>query len=157
MPSLDAVPDLDSIRRASERLAPYIHRTPLLSSRTLDGLCGGSVVLKAENLQKVGAFKIRGALNAMLQLDGVAKERGVVTHSSGNHAQALARAGQILGVPVCVVMPRTAPAIKRAATEGYGATVVPCEPTLADREATVERLIAEHGYALVHPFDNWHV
>ena len=157
MPSLDAAPDLDAIRRASERLAPYIHRTPLLSSRTLDAMTGGSVVLKAENLQKVGAFKIRGALNAMLQLDGAAKERGVVTHSSGNHAQALARAGQILGVPVCVVMPRTAPAIKRAATEGYGATVVPCEPTLADREATVERLIAEHGYALIHPFDNWHV
>ena len=157
MPIAEAPPDLDSVRRASERLAPYIHRTPLLSSRTLDGITGGSVVLKAENLQKVGAFKIRGALNAMLQLDDDAKARGVVTHSSGNHAQALARAGQILGVPVVVVMPRTAPAIKRAATEGYGATIVPCEPTLADREANVDRLIAEHGYTLVHPFDNWHV
>lgn len=155
--STAAEPDLDSVRRASERLAPYIHRTPLLSSRTLDGITGGSVVLKAENLQKVGAFKIRGALNAMLQLDDAAKDRGVVTHSSGNHAQALARAGQILGVPVCVVMPRTAPAIKRAATEGYGGTIVPCEPTLAAREETVDRLIAEHGYTLVHPFDNWHV
>lgn len=150
-------PTLDSVRLASERLAPYIHRTPLLSSRTLDGVVGGSVVLKAENLQKVGAFKIRGALNAMLQLDDDAKARGVVTHSSGNHGQALACAGRILGVPVSVVMPRTAPAIKRAATEGYGASVVPCEPTLADREATVDRLVAERGYTLIHPFDNWHV
>ena len=153
----EVAPTLDSIRRASERLARYIHRTPVLSSRTLDERSGAWVVLKAENLQKVGAFKIRGALNAMLQLDDEAKMQGVVTHSSGNHAQALALAGQILGVPVCVVMPRTAPAIKRAATEGYGASVVPCEPTLADREATVERLIAEHDYTLVHPFDNWHV
>jgi threonine dehydratase len=157
MTNPDTPPDLDSIRRASERLARYIHKTPVISSRTLDERTGAWVVLKAENLQKVGAFKIRGALNAMLQLGEEAKARGVVTHSSGNHAQALALAGQILGVPVCVVMPRTAPAIKRAATEGYGATVVPCEPTLAAREAAVERLIAEHGYTLVHPFDNWHV
>jgi threonine dehydratase len=157
MTGTDAPPDLDAIRRASERLAPYIHRTPVLSSRTLDGICGGSVVLKCENFQKVGAFKIRGAMNALLQLDEESKARGVVTHSSGNHAQALALAGRTLGVPVCVVMPRTAPAIKRAATEGYGARVVPCEPTLAARESTVESLIAKHGYALVHPFDDWRV
>jgi len=157
MPITCALPDLDSIRLASERLAPWIHRTPVLSSRTLDAICGGSVVLKAENFQKVGAFKIRGAMNALLQLDPDASSRGVVTHSSGNHAQALALAGQLLGVRVCVVMPRTAPAIKKAATQGYGAAIVPCEPTLAAREATVADLIASEGFTLIHPFDNWHV
>ncbi len=150
-------PDLDAIERASARLAPWIHRTPVLTSRTLDALTGGTIFLKAENLQKIGAFKIRGAMNALLQLDEASCAKGVVTHSSGNHAQALALAGKQLGVPVCVVMPRTAPVIKKQATEGYGAKVVPCEPTLASREETVERLIAEHGYTLVHPFDNWHV
>lgn len=153
----DAPPDLESIRRAAERLAPWIHRTPVLTSRTLDAACGGTVILKAENFQKVGAFKIRGAMNALMCLDDESKSRGVVTHSSGNHAQALARAGQWLGVPVTVVMPSTAPAIKRAATEGYGATVVPCEPTLASRESTVASLMAEHGYVLIHPFDDWRV
>ena len=157
MTNLDTPPDLESIRLAAERLAPWIHRTPVLSSRTLDAISGGTVVLKAENFQKVGAFKIRGAMNALLQLDDEARSRGVVTHSSGNHAQALARAGQLLGVPVTVVMPSTAPAIKRAATEGYGATVVACEPTLAARESTVAALIEAHGFALIHPFDDWRV
>jgi threonine dehydratase len=128
-----------------------------MTSRTLDARCGGTVFLKAENFQKVGAFKIRGAMNALLQLPEADRARGVVTHSSGNHAQALAQAGQWLGVPVYVVMPRTAPEIKRAATEGYGATVVPCEPTLAARESTVADLIDRHGYTLVHPFDDWNV
>lgn len=145
------------IRAAAERIGPWAHRTPVLTSRALDERCGGSIRLKCENFQRVGAFKFRGAMNAVLQLDDDARRRGVVTHSSGNHAQALALAGKLAGVPACVVMPRTAPAIKRAATEGYGAKVVPCEPTLADREATVERLIAAHGYELVHPYDDWRV
>ena len=157
MTNPDTPPDLESIRQAAERLAPWIHRTPVLSSRTLDAISGGTVLLKAENFQKVGAFKIRGAMNALLQLDDESRARGVITHSSGNHAQALARAGQLLGVPVTVVMPSTAPAIKRAATEGYGATVVPCEPTLAARESTVAALIEAHGFALIHPFDDWRV
>ncbi len=142
---------------ALERLKPWVHRTPVLTSRTIDALCGAQVVFKCENFQRVGAFKFRGAMNAVLRLSESERAAGVVTHSSGNHAQALALAGQLAGVPVCVVMPRTAPAVKRAATEGYGARVVPCEPTLADREATVQRLQAEHGYALVHPFDDWRV
>jgi threo-3-hydroxy-L-aspartate ammonia-lyase len=149
--------DVDDIRAASERLAPWIHRTPVMTSRTLDGRCGGSIFLKAENFQKVGAFKIRGAMNALLQLGEAERARGVVTHSSGNHGQALAQAGLWLGVPVTVVMPSTAPGIKRAATEGYGATVVLCEPTLAARESTVADQIARHGYSLIHPFDNWDV
>jgi len=147
----------EDIRAAADRLAPWIHRTPVLTSRTLDARCGGSVFLKCENFQKVGAFKIRGATNALLRLGDAERARGVVTHSSGNHGQALAQAGRWLGVPVTVVMPRTAPAIKRAATEGYGATVVPCEPTLAAREAAVADLIARHGSTLVHPFDDWSV
>ena len=149
--------DADDIRAASERLAPWIHRTPVMTSRTLDGRCGGSVFLKCENFQKVGAFKIRGAMNALLQLGEVERVRGVVTHSSGNHGQALAQAGRWLGVPVTVVMPRTAPEIKRLATAGYGATVVPCEPTLAARESTVAALIDRHGLTLIHPFDDWRV
>ncbi len=155
--STDAMPGLDEIRAASDRLAPWIHRTPVMTSRTLDEVCGGSVFLKCENFQKVGAFKIRGATNALLRLDEAGRARGVITHSSGNHAQALAQAGRWLGVPVTVVMPRNAPSIKRAATEGYGATVVPCEPTLAAREAAVADLIGRHGYTLVHPFDDWDV
>lgn len=148
---------LDDIRAATDRLAPWAHRTPVLTSRTLDERTGASVFLKCENFQRIGAFKFRGAMNALLVLDDDAKRRGVVTHSSGNHAQAVALAGKLLGVPVCVVMPRTAPAVKREATEGYGAKIVSCEPTLADREATVGRLIAEYGYHLVHPFDDWSV
>lgn len=148
---------LDEIRAAAGRIAPWAHVTPVLTSRTLDTRCGGRVFLKCENFQKVGAFKFRGAMNAVQQLTPAERAAGVITHSSGNHAQALALAGSLAGVPVCVVMPRSAPAVKRAATEGYGARVVPCEPTLADREATVARLMAEHGYALVHPFDDWRV
>jgi len=149
--------DLEQIRQAAARLAPWVRRTPVLTSRTLDERTGAAVFLKCENFQRIGAFKFRGAMNALLTLDDDAKRRGVVTHSSGNHAQALALAGKRLGVPVCIVMPRTAPAVKRQATEGYGAEVVSCEPTLADREATVSRLIAERGYHLVHPYDDWNV
>jgi len=115
------------------------------------------VFLKCENLQKVGAFKFRGAMNAVLQLGDAERGRGVITHSSGNHAQALALAGRLLAIPVTVVMPRTAPAVKRAATEGYGARIVFCEPTFASREGTVAALIERHGFTLVHPFNDWNV
>lgn len=142
---------------AAQRLQPWAHRTPVLTSSTLDTLSGAHLFFKCENLQRVGAFKFRGAMNAVLQLSDSDRASGVITHSSGNHAQALALAGQLANVPVCVVMPHTAPAVKRAATQGYGARVVPCEPTLADREATVERFQSQHGYTLIHPFDNWHV
>lgn len=147
----------EDILAAAERIAPWIHRTPVMTSRTLDERSGATVFLKCENLQRVGAFKFRGAVNALLQLDEAGRRAGVVTHSSGNHAQALALAGKLLGVPVTVVMPRTAPAVKRQATEGYGARVVPCEPTLADREATVIAEIEKHGLTLVHPFNDWNV
>jgi threonine dehydratase len=151
------VPIGDECARAMERLAPWVHRTPVLRSQTLDKRCGGSVFLKCENFQRSGAFKFRGAMNSVLQLTDAERGAGVVTHSSGNHAQALALAGQLLRVPVCVVMPNTAPAVKRQATEGYGARVVLCEPTLSARETTVAELIVRHNYTLVHPFDDWRV
>lgn len=147
----------EAVAAAAARIAPHAHVTPVLTCATIDRLAGASLFFKCENFQKVGAFKFRGACNAVLQLSDDERRRGVVTHSSGNHAQALALAGRLAGVPVCVVMPTTAPAVKRAATEGYGARVVPCAPTLADREATVAREIEAHGYALVHPYDDWRV
>ena len=149
--------DVDEVKAAVERLKPWAHLTPVLTSGALDERCGGSVFLKCENFQRVGAFKFRGAMNAVLQLTEVERAAGVVTHSSGNHAQALALAGKLLGVPVTIVMPRTAPAVKRAATEGYGARIVTCEPTLAAREAAVAIEIERHGLTLVHPYDDWRV
>jgi threonine dehydratase len=154
---IDIPIDESQVREAAERLAPWAHVTPVMTSRTLDARAGSSVFLKCENLQRVGAFKFRGAMNALLQLDDEAKGRGVVTHSSGNHGQALALAGSLLGVPVTVVVPRTAPAIKQAAMAGYGATIRLCEPTLAAREAAVAEEVAAKGLTLIHPFDNWDV
>jgi threo-3-hydroxy-L-aspartate ammonia-lyase len=157
-PEIPAVPiGVDDIRQAAERLAPWVHRTPVMTSKALDARCGGSVFLKCENFQKVGAFKFRGAMNAVLQLSDAERQAGVITHSSGNHAQALALAGRLLGVPVTVVMPRTAPAVKRAATEGYGARIVLCEPTISSREETVAAEIERHAFVLVHPFNDWNV
>jgi threonine dehydratase len=155
---IPAVPiGFDDILRAAERLEPWVHQTPVLTSRTLDERSGARVFLKCENFQRVGAFKFRGAMNALLLLDEAQKAKGVVTHSSGNHAQALALAGQLLGVPVTIVMPRTAPAVKRAATEGYGARIVLCEPTLQSRELTVAAEIRRLDLTLVHPFNDWNV
>ncbi len=147
----------EAVREAAKRIAPWAHRTPVMTSRALDERSGGRAFLKCENFQKVGAFKFRGAMNAVLQLGDDERRAGVITHSSGNHAQALALAGKLHGVPVTVVMPRNAPAVKRAATEGYGARIVFCEPTFQSREDTVAAEIARHGFALVHPFDDWNI
>ena len=154
---MDIPVDLETIRAAATRIAPYAVRTPVLTSHSLDKASGASVFLKCENFQKIGAFKFRGAMNAVLLLDDSQKKRGVITHSSGNHGQALAKAGQMMGVPVCVVMPSTAPAVKRRATEDFGAIVELCEPTQQARESTVQRLIDQHGYEMVHPFNDWRV
>jgi threonine dehydratase len=148
---------IEDIRQVAERIAPWVHRTPVMTCRALDVRCGASVFLKCENFQKVGAFKFRGAINAIGQLSDADRRAGVITHSSGNHAQAVALAGQLLGVGVTVVMPRTAPGVKRAATEGYGARIVTCEPTFASREETVAGEITRHGFTLVHPFNDWNV
>jgi threonine dehydratase len=155
--SADVMIGAPDIAAAADRLRPHVHRTPVLTSRSINECVGGQVFFKCENLQRVGAFKFRGAMNAVLQLSEADKKRGVVTHSSGNHAQALALAGRLAGVPVCVVMPRTAPAVKREATQGYGAQIVACEPTQQAREAAVAEQVAKHGYVLVHPYDDWRV
>ena len=145
---------IDSIREAAARIATHAHRTPILTSATLDAMAGRPLLFKAEIFQKVGAFKFRGAMNAVSRLDESVAVRGVVTHSSGNHAQALALAARLRGIPAWIVMPKGAPAIKRRAVEGYGAEVVECENTLEARESTAARLVAETGGTLIPPFDH---
>ncbi len=147
-----APPTIDDIRAAAERIRPWAHRTPVLTCAGLDRMVGASLFFKCENLQKVGAFKFRGATNAVLSLPDGDAARGVVTHSSGNHAAALALAARNRGIAAHIVMPRTAPAVKRAAVAGYGARITFCEPTLADREATVRDIVNATGAELVHPY-----
>lgn len=145
---------LDDIRAAHGRIVPFIHRTPVLRSRQLDRLLGATVHCKGEHLQKVGAFKARGALNAVLQLDARQASRGVATHSSGNHAQGLAYAAAIRGLPCWIVMPTTAPDVKRQAVRDYGATIVDCAPTLAAREARLAEVVADTGAHVVPPYND---
>src|SRR5437868_2992207 len=141
--------DLRDVQDAARRLAGLAHRTPVATCATLDRLAGRSLFFKCEHLQKAGAFKFRGACNAVLKLDEDVAGRGVVTHSSGNHAQALALAAKLRGIPALVVMPRTASPVKRRAVEEYGGRVIECEPTLAAREATAAAVLAETGGTLV--------
>ena len=142
------------IEQAHERIRPHAHRTPVLRCGTFERRFGGELYFKCENLQKVGAFKFRGAMNAVSQLSAEQRERGVTTHSSGNHAQALALAARIAGTRARIVMPRTAPAVKLAAVRGYGAEVILCEPTLKARETTTAEVIEETGAVLVHPYND---
>jgi threonine dehydratase len=146
--------DLADVRSAAEVIGPYIHRTPVLRSATLEARCGAEVYFKCENLQRAGAFKFRGACHVVMTLSDEAAARGVVTHSSGNHAQALALAARLRGIAATIVMPRGAPEVKRRAVEGYGATVVTCEPTLADRERCAEQIVQATGGCLVHPYND---
>lgn len=145
------------IQHAAQRLESHAHRTPVITSRTFNDRVGASVFLKCENLQRGGAFKFRGAFNTISQLSDQAKSRGVITYSSGNHAQAVAIVSQLLGIKATIVMPNNAPQIKRTATEGYGATVVEYDPTQADRKALAEELAAEHGYVIIPPYDHPHI
>ena len=146
--------DLAAVRTAAARTAGVVHRTPVMTCETLDRLAGRRFYFKCENLQKVGAFKYRGATNAVRRLTDAEAARGVVTHSSGNHAQALALAARVCGIPAYIVMPKTAPAVKKAAVEGYGGIVTLCEPTLAAREETAAALVAKTGATLIPPFDH---
>lgn len=145
---------LTDIRQAAHLIAPLIHRTPVLTSQTLDRLAGCQLFFKCENFQKAGAFKMRGAANAVLLLTDAERRLGVATHSSGNHGQALARAAQQAGCPAYVVMPRTAPEVKQRAVEGYGAEIIRCEPTLAARESTLQAVVHRTGAHFVHPYNN---
>jgi len=149
-----AAPTLADVRQAADRIRPHAHRTPILTSSSVDARVGANVFFKCENFQKVGAFKFRGACNAVLALDGAEASRGVATHSSGNHAQALALAARLRGVPAFVVMPSTSAEVKRAAVAGYGARITLCEPTLAAREETLARVMAETGATAIHPYND---
>lgn len=144
----------DDILTAQLRLQGHAHVTPIVTSRTLDARVGASVFLKCENLQRVGAFKFRGAFNAISQLSPAQQAAGVITYSSGNHAQAVALVCQLLGIKATIVMPHNAPATKKAATLGYGATVVEYNPAEADRQAIALELAQRHGYTVIPPYDH---
>ncbi|MDR3564564.1 MAG: threo-3-hydroxy-L-aspartate ammonia-lyase [Negativicutes bacterium] len=144
----------EKVLAAAERLDGVAHKTPVMTSRLLDKHSGNTIFLKCENLQRMGAFKFRGAYNAVSSLPPDVRQRGIVTYSSGNHAQAVALTGQLLGVPVTVVMPSDAPAVKFAATKAYGASVVPYDRAKVAREAVAQQFIDKYGYTLIPPFDH---
>ncbi|ASZ14995.1 pyridoxal-phosphate dependent enzyme [Chitinophaga pendula] len=148
---------LNDIRQAHDRIRPFIHRTPVMTNTFINELTGAEIYFKCENFQKIGAFKARGGLNAVLQLADKGTAKSIVTHSSGNHAQAIAYAARQVGLPAYIVMPRTAPIVKKQAVIDYGASVIECEPTLEAREAGVEAIISSEGAHMIHPFDNDHV
>ena len=143
------------LSEAADRIRPHIHRTPLLSSEILSHKWEVDVRFKCEQFQKVGAFKARGAMNAALMLSDSERNRGLCTHSSGNHGQAVAWAAKKLGVPSVVVMPSNAPRIKKEAVIGYGAEVISCEPTMESRESTLQKVVEDRGMTFIHPYDQW--
>ncbi len=149
-----SLPGLAEIEQAARRIAAHAHRTPVLRSRSLDAMAGAELLFKCENFQRAGAFKFRGACNAVWSLTDAVAQRGVVTHSSGNHGAALALAAQTREIPAHVVVPEGAVASKVAAIEAYGATLHRCAPTLAAREAAAERVRDETGASLIHPYTN---
>ena len=148
---------LDDVRAAARRIEPYVHRTPVFTSAYLDEESGARLFFKCENLQKVGAFKMRGATNFVLQLSSAQAARGVVTHSSGNHGQAVAAAARARGVAATVVMPRSSAAVKREAVAGYGARVVPCADGDEARAAAAQRVVEQEGATLIHPYGHPHI
>jgi threonine dehydratase len=147
----------ESISQAHKRIKPFIEHTPVLTSSSLNEMAGCQLFFKCENFQKVGAFKARGAINAALKLSDEERKNGLATHSSGNHAQAIARAGKILNVKSYIVMPRTAPEIKKRGVRGYGGDIFECEPTLQAREETLAQVIKKTGASEIHPFNNYNV
>ena len=153
MQTLDT-PDLDSIRKAADRIRGHAHLTPILTSSAIDELLGCSLFFKCENLQKIGAFKFRGALNAVMSLDDDTAKGGIVTHSSGNHGAAIALAARIRGIDAHVVMPASANVAKKRAVAAYGATIVECGPTLADRDQRLTQLVEQLGAHVIHPFND---
>ncbi len=148
------IPTLDDIISAAHRIQQQVHHTPIFSSRQLDDLCNAHIHFKCENFQRVGAFKFRGASNAVLSLTDAEAKPGVVTHSSGNHAQALALAAKMRNIPAYIVMPENAPEVKRNAVAGYGATIRLCKPTLEDREKTAAQVVKETSATFIHPYDD---
>ena len=150
-------PTKEIIEDAAKRIAPFVHRTPVLSSHSINEMFGMSIFLKCENFQKIGAFKYRGATNAVLMLSADEKKNGVATHSSGNHAQALALAAKINGLKAYIVMPENSSLVKMNAVKGYGAEVITCAPNQKAREDTLAEVIRKTGAILVHPYNNYSI
>src|SRR6478672_9374668 len=151
------LPTFGDVESAARQIEGVAHRTPVVSSRTIDARTGAELFFKCENLQRAGAFKFRGAYNALSRLSADERRRGVVTFSSGNHAQAIALAGQVLDIPRVIVMPSDAPSVKKIATEGYGGEVILCDRDREDREAIGRRLAQERGLTLIPPYDHPHI
>lgn len=151
------IPQFEDIVRAHERINPFIHHTPVLTSQSINSITGGDLYFKCENLQKAGAFKFRGACNAVFSLSDQEAAKGVCTHSSGNHGAALALAARMRGVPAYIVMPETAPEIKKKAVSGYGAQITFCKPTLEARESTLAEIASRTGAMEIHPYANFQV
>jgi threonine dehydratase len=151
------LPTYEDVVTAHGLIRSQVHRTPVMTSRSINAITGGDLYFKCENLQKVGAFKFRGACNAVFSLSAEEAARGVATHSSGNHAAALALAARMRGIPAYIVMPRTSPEIKKSAVAGYGGRITLCEPTLQARESTLQEVVRQTGAVEVHPYDNFYV
>jgi len=151
------IPDLPIIKAAAERIRPYVHLTPVLTSESLNRMLNATLFFKCENFQKAGAFKSRGACNVVFSLPEDLIEKGVATHSSGNHAQALARAAGIRGCKAYIVMPETAPRVKVEAVKGYGGNITFCKPTLASREETLRRVVERTGATEIHPYNDYRI
>lgn len=154
---MNRVPTQDDLLQAHERIKSFVHETSVMTSGSIDAIAGCQIFFKCENFQKIGAFKARGAMNAVLNLSEDERKKGVATHSSGNHAQALARAAKIMGVQAHIVMPRTAPEIKKKGVRAFGGIITECDPTLEAREATLARVVSETGATEIHPFNNYDV
>lgn len=148
------IPNFDDVRQAHDRIKPHIHHTPVLTSDYFDAKTGAKLFFKCENFQKAGAFKVRGASNAVFGLDEAAAAKGVATHSSGNHALSLSYAAGRRGIPCTVVMPKTAPQAKKDAVRGYGGTIIECEPSTSSREAVFAEVVAKTGAEFVHPYND---
>ncbi len=154
---MNRFPTLNKIQQAAARIKPHAHRTPVLMCQTINNMLDAELFFKCENFQKVGAFKFRGACNTVLSLRSAQAKNGVATHSSGNHAQALALAAKIRGIPAYIVMPKNAPAVKIAAVEGYGAKITFCEPTLTARETNLTKVVEKTDAEFVHPYNDYRV
>ncbi len=154
---LEHLPTLADIRETHGAIAHMIHRTPVLTCQSIDELTGVSLFFKCENFQKIGAFKMRGAASASLRLSDADKQKGLTTHSSGNHAQAVALSAKLLGVSAYIVMPENAPAIKKAGVKSYGGQIITCESTIEAREQTLKQVQSETGATFIHPYDDYNV
>lgn len=157
LPRITTIPTAAELLQTAAAITPLIHRTPVMRCAALSEMVGAELYFKCENFQKIGAFKMRGGASSALRLSPERAAKGLATHSSGNHAQAVARAARVLGVPAYIVMPHDAPRVKVAAVEGYGATISYCNNTPAERQATLDKVVERTGAYFIHPFNDWHV